>query len=483
MSSSVGDSSFRPHTSQIRHLEAAQARQLVRLFERPVVSDQLGLTYDASDSLTAATKGELAILPAAAHGQSAAVIGHFSTHLYLHELLRLPLSVARELKQHRGHLYLDKLVAVTDAVAEELAKHTGGGLSLNNLRQLSVPSAWALGRHAGELSLNRLTSLDANAALGLAQHECQLYLGSLGRLSPVAAAALSQHRGDLFLEGLKELPGRVASHLARHRGKLHVHGVAGLSDAVAEAFGRRQGFLCLQGVEQLTPVQAQLLAGHKGPLLFHRLVVDDAVAACLARHEGSLSVNIGNGITLLQLELLVQHVGQILLAGLTTINERQARVLAAQNNWHGVPGLSGLFLDDIKSMTPRVAAILATHQAGGLSLKGLSELTEDTARELVRHPILGLDGVSSISDGVAKILSRYKGATLSLKGLKTISTSVISKLRDNPAIELPRWFYGTETFGTGRQTTALAVPQKPSQLETIRIIQQIAGQGEQMLKN
>ncbi len=483
MSSSIGDSSFRPHTGKIRHLDAAQARQLVGLFERPVVSDQLGLAYDASDSLTEATKGELTIQPVAAHGHSAAVIGHYSTHLYLHELLRLPLSVARELKLHRGHLYLDKLVAVTDAVAEELATHTGGGLSLNNLRQLSVPSAWALGRHAGELSLNRLTSLDTNAALGLAQHECQLYLGGLGRLSPVAAAALSQHRGDLFLEGLKELPGRVAAHLARHRGKLHVHGIAGLSDAVAEAFGRRQGFLCLQGVEQLTPVQAQLLASHKGPLLFHRLAVDDAVAACLARHEGSLSVNVGNGITLRQLELLVQHVGQIVLVGLTTINERQARVLAAQTNWHGVPGLSGLFLDDIKCITPPVAAILATHQAGGLSLKGISELTEDTARELVRHPILCLDGVSSISDGVAKILGRYEGATLSLKGLKTTSHLAISKLRDNPAIELPRWFYGAENLSPDRASTALAEPPKLGPLETIRIIQQIAGQGEQMLKN
>jgi hypothetical protein len=93
-----------------------------------------------------------------------------------------------------------------------------------------------------------------------------------------------------------------------------------------------------------------------------------------------------------------------------------------------------------------------------------------------------LDGVSSISDGVAKILSRYEGATLSLKGLKTVSTSAISKLRENPAIELPRWFYGAGTLGTDRQSTALAEPTKPSQLETIRIIQQIARHGEQMLK-
>ena len=91
--------------------------------------------------------------------------------------------------------------------------------------------------------------------------------------------------------------------------------------------------------------------------------------------------------------------------------------------------------------------------------------------------------MSSISDGVAKILGRYEGATLSLKGLRTVSALSLSKLRDNPAIELPRWFCGTETFGTNRQSTALAEPPKLGSLETIRIIQQIAGQGEQMLKN
>ncbi len=114
MSHSIGDSSFRPHTGKIRQLDAARARQLVGLFDRPAVSDEIGLTYDVNDSLTEATQGEIAIQPAATHGHSAAVIGHYSTHLYLHELLRLPLSVARELKQHRGHLYLDKLVAVSD---------------------------------------------------------------------------------------------------------------------------------------------------------------------------------------------------------------------------------------------------------------------------------------------------------------------------------------------------------------------------------
>ncbi len=230
-------------------------------------------------------------------------------------------------------------------------------------------------------------------------------------------------------------------------------------------------------------MQAQLLASHKGPLLFHRLELDDSVAASLGRHEGSLSINVGNGVTLPQLELLVQHIGQIVLAGLTTINERQARILATQTTWHGVAGMSGLFLDDVTRISPPVAAILATHQAGGLSLKRLSALTEDLARDLVRHPILCLDGVSSLSDGAAKTLSRYEGATLSLKGLKMISPSAIATLRDNPAIELPQWCYGTGALGPDHRSTATAGPPKPDASETIRIIQQIAGQGEQMLKN
>ena len=91
--------------------------------------------------------------------------------------------------------------------------------------------------------------------------------------------------------------------------------------------------------------------------------------------------------------------------------------------------------------------------------------------------------MSSLSDSVAKILSRYEGATLSLKGLRTLSASNLSKLRDNPAIELPRWFYGTENLSPDRASTALAEPPKLGPLETIRIIQQIAGQCEQMLKN
>ena len=462
MSNASGGPSYRKHTSRIRHLDAARAAQLVKLFARPVIVNEHGAAYDSRDPVTQAAQGWLTLERAATHAPAGpTVVGHYSTHLYLHEVIRMPLSVAWELSQHRGHLYLDKLEDITDSVAEELGKHVGGGLSLNNLRSLSVPAAQSLGRHAGELSFNRLSSLGADQALGLAHHTNELYLWGIKQLSAVAAAGLSQHRGDLMLDGLVSLSGRIAAHLAYHRGRLHLHAIAGLSDAVAEAFGRREGFLCLKHLETLTASHARLLATHKGPLFLGNVALDDSAAEFLGQHEGSLSLTVQDDISIPGLE---------------------AHALANQPTRQGIAGLSALFLDSVEEMCPRIAGILATHRAGGLSLKGLWELTEDTAQELVRHPMLCLDGVGSISDDVAKILGRYEGATLSLKGLRTVSVSGLSKLRDNPAIELPRRFYTPDTPGTDRLSTAPAEAARPDKLETIRIIQQIARHGEQMLK-
>ena len=83
---------------------------------------------------------------------------------------------------------------------------------------------------------------------------------------------------------------------------------------------------------------------------------------------------------------------------------------------------------------------------------------------------------------MAKIPDSYEGAKLSLKGLMSISTSGLSKLRDNPAVELPRRICATENLGTERPSTAPMDPPRADNLEPIRIIQQIARPGEQMLK-
>jgi len=436
MDASRGSQSLRDETGRIQRLDAAGARELVARFSRPFAPDDSGNGPSDADPIAAAAYGWLALDRSHA-GHPPDVVGQAKTHLYLHGLLRLPLSVARELAEHRGHLYIDALTSITDAVAAELGRHHPGGLSLNHLRRLSPAAARALGGHGGELSLDRLAALDAAAAVGLARHANDLHLDGLRRLDPAAAAALAQHRGNLFLGGLVQLPARLAIHLARHRGHLHLHGVRRLNDASAAAFGARSGHLCLNHLERLTPRQARHLARHTGALHLDALPVDDTVAENLGDHVGALIIQAGNDVPLPRLRQLLRHRGPIQFTGLAQIDEPRAALLAAQPAVRGIEGLSGLFLD-VTTITPGVAAILATHRAGGLALTGLRRLSADVAREIVRHPFLALDRVESLTDDVAAIVSLHAGALLSLRGLRDVSGAGLARLQRNPSIELPR---------------------------------------------
>ena len=468
--------SLRTQTAAIRHLDAARAREVVALFARPVASDDPDLGYDAGDPITAATFGHITLDRATA-GHAAAIVGHYRTHLYLHEVLRLPPSVARELACHQGHLYLDALRSITDSTAAALADHTTGGLSLNGLRRLSPAAAQALGRHRGELSLDRVPRLDAATAIGLAAHANDLYLGGLRSLSPQAAAALSRHRGNLHLEKFDRLTERVATHLARHQGKLHLHGVTALSTAAARAFGVRTGHLCLQNLRRLQPTQARLLTGHTGELQLKSLELDDVTAAFLGRHSGSLVLRLPDDVSIAHLACIVQHRGPLELSGLGRLDAQRAEVLAAQPAPGGHKGLTGLFLPGVRQLAPAVAAILATHDSGGLALNGLELLDEDVARELVKHPMLALDRVTSLTDQVAAILAAHSG-TLSLRGLREVSGRALETLRANPGIELPGRLL--EPGPAGNSATIRPPRAKPAEL--VAAIARIAQLGEEALR-
>jgi hypothetical protein len=172
--------------------------------------------------------------------------------------------------------------------------------------------------------------------------------------------------------------------------------------------------------------------------------VSDAVAESLGSHAGSLMIRVADDLPLHRLHSLVQHQGPLALTGLRSLNDRRAGALAAQPGLRGrrgdrdIMGLSGLLLDSVTHLTPGTAATLATHRAGGLSLKGLTELGEEVARQLVKHPLLSLDGLTGVSDRVAAILAAHSGATLSLRSLRDVSSGALAKLRGNPGIELPR---------------------------------------------
>jgi hypothetical protein len=63
--------------------------------------------------------------------------------------------------------------------------------------------------------------------------------------------------------------------------------------------------------------------------------------------------------------------------------------------------------------------------------------------------------------------------TLSLQGLQTLTPASLAKLRGNPGIELPRRFRAGAAASAG--------PRRPSEQELIRVIERIAGRGEQSL--
>ena len=482
MSRPVSKPSLRELCGAIRHLDVPRARQLVVAFRRPVVHDGCGIGGGGDDQVVADAWGGVTLARATLHEDRSDVVGCVQTHLHLHKLLRLPLSVGRELAAHRGHLYLDSLTSITEAVADALACHEGGVLSLDGLQTISESAAASLGTHRGELSLNALTHLAAAAARGLARHAHELRLEGLESLEPTAAAALSCHRGNLYLNGISFLEDDVVRHLACHAGQLHLHGVAWLSDEAAVALGHRTGHLCLRGLARLSSRHAEVLANHRGELQIPSVPIDDAVADALGRHEGSLLIRVPCGVPLRRLEALVRHQGPLEISGLGTLDERRARVLAAQAGPRGLRGLSCLFIDGITRITPAVASILATHTGGGLALNDLTDLPEEVARELVKHPLLSLDRLERVSDGVAAVLATHAGATLSLRGLKEASPRAIAMLKATPSIELGRRHEPDEARSRSLDSAAAAEGHLQGQ-DLVRLIELIASQGEAALRN
>jgi hypothetical protein len=224
-----------------------------------------------------------------------------------------------------------------------------------------------------------------------------------GSLDPIAAAAHGQASLARSPAGAGEsIIGHYATHLARHREKLHLHGLTHLKEAAARALGRRTGHLCLSRLKSLSPTEAQPLSTHREPLYLNAIEITDAVVHFLGQHEGSLSLSPPSGISDHHLASLIRHVGPLSLGGLKKIDQRTAAILASQQGPRGIAGLFGLFINNVEHVTPPVAEILATHRAGELSLNGITLLTEETARELVRHPLLTLDGVASVTDRIAR---------------------------------------------------------------------------------
>ncbi len=220
-----------------------------------------------------------------------------------------------------------------------------------------------------------------------------------------AKRLVQEARGRLLLDGLTTLSTEAAAELARSEGWLSLNGLTSLSHETAVTLAAHKGQLHLDGLTSLSEVQAQVLAGHNGELSLNGLTsLSDEVGVSLAKHTGgrlylkgvkSLSTTVGKALS--------QRKGggpthKVCLDGLETLSVGAAEALAASpgHTWDGR-------LPAMKTMPEDVAQALAQRQ-GGVSLEGLTSLSDEAAKALTGRLGGDLSGLTSLTVESAKAI-------------------------------------------------------------------------------
>jgi mono/diheme cytochrome c family protein len=285
---------------------------------------------------------------------------------------------------------------------------------------------------SGRLLLDHLTALSPEAARELARHEGWLSLNGLTSLSNDAAEALGQHKGQLHLNGLTQLSDATAKALARHNGELSLNGLTSLSDEGADAFAKHTGGrLSLNGVTSLSTDAVKALSQRKGggPLQFHGLTsLSVEVAAVLSKMQGNQWDGRLPNIKTLPVGVagaLAKREGGLSMEGLTELSDEAAVVLG--------PKLNGR-LPALKSLAPELAKALAKTR-GPIVLDGLTTLSDDAALALANDQHRGdlhLNGLTTLSPAAARAVCKREG-DLYLNGLTTIPDETLKALAEHKA--------------------------------------------------
>jgi hypothetical protein len=337
----------------------------------------------------------------------------------------LTIAQAALLAARAGDLSLDGLTEISDEVAEILSHHVGGSLSLNNITTLSETAA-ALARHEGDVDLQALTRLTSEALAAKLAISTDLW--NLAEITPEAARVVvaADSPWSMF-DGLEDLSVETAAAFAHSRSTLSFGGLRALSDDVATALVPHEGCLCLGGLAALSVDTARILAQHKGPLKLDGLVsLDDEVVEVLSRHVGELGLDGVTNLSVTAACALAAHAGPISLGGLHTLSTAAAKALASHDDLLSLNGMATIADDTARE--------LAKH-AGGLSLGGLATLSDAVAQSLSRFRgwVLILDGLRSLSPKHAAMLARHKAggaydSGLSLGESKGMSAEVAAGL-------------------------------------------------------
>jgi hypothetical protein len=175
-------------------------------------------------------------------------------------------------------------------------------------------------------------------------------------------------------------------------------------------------------------------------LIVHRDSAISATAATiLARYPGELRLQIRHAISEEVAKALSNHRNLLSLDLSVNVCRLTKEVAIWLGRHHG-----SLVLDTVKSLAPILAKEIAHCPGECLSLNGLKNITDSTAKQLSKFKgkSLVLEGLDSfnLAPNTAKALAEFKGAELRLSGISEISDEIansLSKFRGR--LDLPSW--------------------------------------------
>ncbi len=126
------------------------------------------------------------------------------------------------------------------------------------------------------------------------------------------------------------------------------------------------------------------------------------------------------------------------------MTEMITRVVIHKGNPDGGRGFSLTFSDEPFAGHDAELRWLRSDPAGHVHFHRVSLLTNEAAEASIRGlSCLFIDGVASVSSAVAAILATHAGGTLSLRGPKEASPRAIAVLKATPSVELAATLFGS----------------------------------------
>ena len=291
---------------------------------------------------------------------------------------------------------------------------------------------------SGRLILDHLTALSPEAAKELARHEGWLSLNGLKSLSNETAEALAPHKGQLHLDGLTALTPEAARALARHSGELSLNGLTEISDEAGVALAKHTGGrLYLKGVKSLSTEVVKALAQRKGGGPTHKICLDGLESLSVEAAEVLAEMHPHNwdgrlpGFKTVPLDVakaLAKRPGGLSLEGLTSLSDEAAKALQGRLNGN-LPRLTALTVESARAIAGPVPGQF--HRT--LNLDGLTALPDDIALAIGGKDSRGnlyLNGLIALTPVAAKAICQREG-DLYLDGLTTIPDDTLKSLAEH----------------------------------------------------